>query len=402
MPLPENIAAIFPYPASWTDSITEGREYKTDIMRSRDGKEQRRALRSKPRKSLSFDVLLEGTEASNFDYLMTGLQPHRWLLPMWQRPRRLTTAVSAGGNTLQFAAPVSYELRSGDYLVLHREGAEPEAQQVDTVSGDRLSVTLTDVLEADWPAHSHVYPTEAAQLHKGNSGRYITSGVLRANMNFNCLVDARAPVEPELTFDLMIGALEVLTHPINWVNSLDVGYDWEPVLIDADIGPTAYETDGDLASQTRKCEVLTETSDEVDWWFAFFDRCRGRQVPFLMPTWVDLGLEAPASPGATFEVPGTALGLYLLDNPTYTHLMLRLHSGNQAYYEIQAVAPDFELGVTVITTAESWGEAYNPWECVQACLVNTCRLASDRMEISWVTDEVAKITFAVKTVEDVV
>lgn len=401
MPLPENIATVFPYPANWASPVTEGREYKTDVMRSRDGTEQRRALRSKPRKNVSFQVLLEGAEAASFDYLMTALQPHLWLLPMWQRPHRLTTEVSSGGSALEFDVPLSYEARSGDYLVLHREGVNPEAQQINTIAADRLSVTLVDALESDWPAFTHVYPAEAAQLRDGVNGRRITSGVLRAGLDFSCLVDSRTAIESELTFDLMIGDLEVLTHQPNWINSLNVGFDWAPIMIDTQMGSTAYETDGDLASNTRKCEVIVESRDEVDWWLAFFDRCRGRQVPFLMPTWVDLNLEAPVSPGAVFEVPGTALGLYLLDNPIYTHLMLRLHDGNQAYFEIQSLTPDGVLDVTVISTVESWGQAYNPWECVQACLVNTCRMASDRLEINWVTDEVAKITFAVQTVEAV-
>ncbi|QSR34760.1 hypothetical protein CFI10_07080 [Marinobacterium iners] len=401
MPLPNNVAAIFPYPANWTSPLIEGRDYKTDVMRSRDGTEQRRALRSKPRKNVSFEVLLEGRDAANFDYLMTALQPHVLLLPMWQRSHRLAVAVSAGGNTLQLTQPVSYERRSGDYLVLHRNGEEPEAQQIETVAADRLSVTLVDTLESNWPAFTSVYPAELAQLRSRFTGRRLTSGLLRAGLDFSCLVDSRAPGTSSLTADLVISDLEVLIRPVNWGSTPEIGYNWAPVMVDAELGPSAYETDGDVAIRTRKGEVLTESRDEVDWWLAFFDRCRGRQRPFLMPTWFDLHLQTPVTPGAIFEVPGTELGMYLSSDPVHTHLMVRKRDRSLAFFEITALTANLNDGVTVITTTESWGEAYAPWECVQASLVTVCRLASDRLEVEWITDEVAKCAIAVQIVEDV-
>ncbi len=400
MLLPDGVAAIFPYPANWTTSITESREYKTDIMRSRDGTEQRRAMRSKPRKSISFDVLLDGADAANFDYLMTALQPHIWMLPLWHRQRRLAAEATTGSDVLQFDSPLSHEARSGDYLILECNG-KMLMQQIYAVAADRLSVTLVDELEVSLSAFTKIYPADRAQLRSSFNARRITSGVLQASLDFSCLVDGSGPHVLTTSPDMVLGAVEVLIRPINWVTSPELGYNWAPVIVDAELGPTAYETDGDLAVNTRQGEILTESRDEVDWWLAFFDRVRGRQVPFLMPTWFDLHLHEPVTPGATFEVPGIELGTYLPGNPVHTHLMVRLHDGSLAFYEIVFLTANPDEGVTVITTAKSWDQLYQPWTCLQACIVTVCRLASDILQINWITDEVAKITLAVQTIEDV-
>ncbi|WP_027855202.1 hypothetical protein [Marinobacterium litorale] len=401
MPLPSTTAAIFRFPHNWSSSVTESREYKTDVMRSRDGTEQRRAMRSKPRKSLSFDVLLDGNDATALDYMLYALQPHVWLLPQWHRQRRLASSAATGTDILVLDQPVAYDAQAGDYLVLMRTGQEPEAQTIAAIAGDRVTITLVDTLEADWSTYSAVYPAVPAQINGAASGKRLTSGVLRLPLSFSYIVDSRPPVSSTLTADDTIGDLEVLVRPINWVNSPEAGYAWVPMMIDAQIGPTAYETDGDLPPNTRKGEVTTETRAETDWWLAFFDRCRGRQRPFLMPTWWDINLQDPLTAGATFEVPGTELGTYLTGDPIHTHLMVRKRDRSLAFFEITALTANVNDGVTVITTTEAWAEAYEPWECVQACLVSVCRLASDRLEIEWITDEVAKFAIAIQIVEDV-
>ncbi|WKE65080.1 hypothetical protein PVT67_15665 [Gallaecimonas kandeliae] len=401
MPLPAGAAAIFPFAADWSSPVRETREYKTDIIPARSGTEQRRALRSKPRQGLAFDLVLDGSDANAFDYQLYALQPHYWLLPLWQRQRRLAAPALTGANTLVLDQPLAFEAQAGDDLVLMRAGQAPEAQQIESLSTDRKTITLADVLAADWPQHASLYPASQAQLTQTFNATRPTAGLVKASLAFELKVDNRAPAASSLSSDLTIGGLEVLQRGINWVDAPEVGFTWAPQRIDGGNGPTSYVTVGDLAPNTRKGTVSCDSRDELDWWLAFFDRCRGRQKPFLMPTWLDLNLQQPLTAGATFEVAGTELGTYLADDPVHSHLMVRLWDGSLAFFAITGLTVNAADGVTVINTAEAWGEAYNPWQCLQACLVTSCRLASDRLEVEWVTDEVASFALAVQLVEDV-
>ena len=48
---------LFPGRVNWSSSLKVTREYRTTVQISRSGKEQRRGLRLRPRKTLEFDFL---------------------------------------------------------------------------------------------------------------------------------------------------------------------------------------------------------------------------------------------------------------------------------------------------------------------------------------------------------
>ncbi|HLP67781.1 MAG TPA: hypothetical protein VK181_09705, partial [Rhizobium sp.] len=54
-PLPEN---LWPWTINWKDGLNIAEEFKTDIIEARSGREQRIAMRSTPRKTLEFSILL--------------------------------------------------------------------------------------------------------------------------------------------------------------------------------------------------------------------------------------------------------------------------------------------------------------------------------------------------------
>ncbi|WP_420598644.1 hypothetical protein [Neptuniibacter sp.] len=401
MPLPTGVAAVFPYSPNWAGPVKQGVEYKTNILTSRDGTEQRIALRSKPRETLGYQILLEGQDAAEFEYRMWGLQPHVLMMPCWPRQRRLSVAAVLGTNQLVLDNPTQDGIRAGDEWIL-LAGDTYEVVTLDSVSADRKTLTLSDNLTLDWPKWSKTFPAWRVQCAAEVRSSKLTSGVVKAPLLFKRLVDANPIATREATADQMLGSLEVLTRRFNWNRPLEISHSWVAQFIDAEIGPFGYDTERDLPVRIFKGELLLDSRTEVDWWLAFFDRVHGRQTPFLMPTWQDdLLLQTPLG-GSTFEVAGTHLGTYQAKNPIHTHLMVRKKDGSLAFFTIDNIIADSGLGITSITTTEAWDETYGPEECPFVCFMSTVRLVNDSLEIRWITDEVAKLILVVQTVEDVV
>jgi hypothetical protein len=399
MTLPQGVLAVFPFGPDWTEPVEESFAYKTNVLRSRDMTGQWRGLRSKPREQVSYTALLGEDEAASFDYRFGRLQPYTWMVPQWARRRFLAANANAGTNTLVLDGTVSYHAREGDEYILMLDDAEPEVVTVDSISVDRLTLTLTDTLNNNWPSRTKVYPAWRAQVAGELEAEWISSDVMRSPVSFRRLVDSRAPEASSLTAEASLNSLEVLIRPVDWSQPINVTYDWTPDFIDAEVGPFESVVRGLISRRMRKGEVLCESRDDVDWWLAFLARRRGQQVPFIMPTWLgDLQLQNPVS-AFDFEVSGTDLGRFAPAAGIYTHLMVRKKDGNLAFFEVAAISADFGLGVSIVTTVEPWDESYGPWECSQVSFVTVCHLASDGFTVSWITDEVARINLAVMAEE---
>lgn len=395
MSLPAGVTAVFPFAPDWSNTVDETYEFKTTITRSRNQTPQYRGLRSKPRCSLEYTSLLEGDDAASFDYRLYAVQPYVWMVPQWSRKRFLKVNAMQHATSLSLDAPVSYLAAAGDEYILMAAGKEPEVIILQSISTDRKTLTLSAGLEAAWPARTQIYPAWQMQFSSAVRATKLTDRVLRAPVTLRRLIDDRAPVSSPLVADVTLYDFEVLVRPLNWNDEVNVGYEWVANFIDSEIGDYAYQVLGNHGQRTRKGTVLCDGRDEVDWWLSFFARRSGQRIPFLVPTWQgDLLLQDPVS-GADFEVSGTDLGRFMPANQVYPYLMIRKKSGTLGFFPIVTVTPDFDLGVTTITTLTAWDESYGPWECIQACFVAHVHLASDVLKVSWITDEAATIELTV-------
>ncbi|WP_420553971.1 hypothetical protein [Neptuniibacter marinus] len=399
MTLPTGVAAVFPFSPDWSTPVKQLREFKTDVITSRDGTEQRRALRSKPRDYIEYQVLLDGHDSARLDYYLWALQPHVLMLPIWPSKRYLSLSVDAGESVLVLDKPVGDGSQVGDEWVLVNDNQEPEVFALQSISGDGLTLGAAQPMSSDWSKKSAVYPAWRVHVNGDIGASKLTSSVMRAPLSFKRLVGSYEPFSWTAEAELTIDGLEVLLRKMNWNNAVSTEHQWSAQFVDSQSGPFTYELTSSLPVRVYKGTALEVGRDEVSWYQAFFDRVRGRQTPFLMPTWQnDLQLQTPV--GLTdFEVAGTELGRFMPTGPIHSHLMLRKRDGSFAFFAVQSIEADYTLGVTSIATVEPWDELYGPEDCLFVCFVNTVRLVSDTLSISWVTDDVANISLAVQTVE---
>tara|TARA_R110001583_G_scaffold78204_1_gene212186 strand:- start:558 stop:1769 length:1212 start_codon:yes stop_codon:yes gene_type:complete len=400
MPLPEGVAAIFPFSPNWRTPPEQRREYLTDILYSRDRTPQRRALRSKPRETLTVSLTLAGREALACQQFLSRLQPYTVLVPLWPRVCRLSSLAGVGSTTLVLDRPFPVDIRVADHLVLMRPGLEAEAAMLTAISANRRTLTLDAELAAAWPAGSAVYPAWQCLVPDSVSARRPSAGVLELALQVQRRIDAQPPAAPYGEPEKEVDGLEVLLKRINWRDGLDATFDWTPQLIDNQVGPIATEILGRYSPLAMSAEVLCQSRSEIDEWLGFFDRLRGRRGQFLTSSHIDpLPLQAPTVGGYDFELRGVDLGRWAPHEDVVTHLMVRKPGGGIGIYAIDSFTTDFNADVTRITTVDAWDESYGPWEATGTWLVLQAHLSADALTLRWHSAEVAGFTLAITATE---
>jgi hypothetical protein len=102
---------LFAFPPNWGQGMTEKLEWKTDILRSFSGSEQRRILRRNPRRSFTYTLRVWRDEAQAFDNILWGWQKKYYGLPVWTDKARLTATATSGDAAIAFpTANLSFAL----------------------------------------------------------------------------------------------------------------------------------------------------------------------------------------------------------------------------------------------------------------------------------------------------
>lgn len=164
----------------WSDGITETLEWKTDVLASRSGAEQRIARRIAPRRTFEFLVSAAGTERQMLEHMVWQNGTKQWQLPVWSDATPLDSAATAGGTDLflnttgrDFAAGMQVQVKSGT------RGGNAQILRVEPAR-----LVLVTPLSEDWPVGSLVTPQRNAMLTDPPAITRHSDGVIRAQMRF--------------------------------------------------------------------------------------------------------------------------------------------------------------------------------------------------------------------------
>lgn len=275
-----DLPAIELYPL---EPVREGWAWKTLVNISHTGKEQRIALRQRPRIMISYSVGLpdEALRIAAYDqlYHSIGKTPK---IPFFQYATGLTEPLVAGETDLKFDPDKTY-IQSNTPICLYR----PRTRQYlftqvlsMTPTGAILEEPLDFSLESDWevmPVYYMRLPNLTSINMEALTGEYTLSGEQAYRRRFIRLESSA--VVP--TFE---GKPLLAIRPIA-VNSVQEQFDSNAEVLDNDTGlPKPYSSyenpfiDGSL-------EWLIDRETDMDFWRALLDSLRGQQSTFFMPTW---------------------------------------------------------------------------------------------------------------------
>src|SRR6056297_2764203 len=313
MPDPERGVRASPFPAQ--TPVSEVLEWSTDVLVT-EAAEQRIALRTAPRSTLTSSHLLDAAGLAEAAELGRAGPLDDWHLPLWHLARPATAPVGEADLTI---------------LVDTTEGAfDGAGQAIAAADGGRahlieIAAVLSDRLELAAPAgvsllHAIVAPVGTAFLARPVEIDRRRQGLGTVTASFTLRnSDGGAATSPYPQHQ----GLDVLTDPAvlrqplaetlgQTVEAIDNGYGpivLEPVLTHVQRRSTITLIDRGPARRIRRRWLLS---------------LRGRQRAFWLPTWGrELVLQAAVTSGATSIIvapladPSVCIGRHLMiDHPT--------------------------------------------------------------------------------------
>jgi hypothetical protein len=391
-----DVARLWGYSPDWRGGFSVRRSFKTDIARSRNNTEQRRALRTVPRISAEYSTVASGDDFRDAKHFLRAWQNKPAIIPHFAAWTRLTGSSAFGATTLT-VNPLPVWAVAGQNLILCGEGVQ-ERVLVASVAG--TTITLEDNLAAAWPTGSVLRPT----LFGLFNGTTRASRRNRGAGEFRVAIDCYPGGEPPRTVGTAwatLGSREVFTPIPDYAGVPSVSAIWPVEQVDYGQGRTAQFRPIEEGQQLVEADfrgLTVTTAGELE---QFFDRHLGRRNAFYLPTWEqDYVLAATALSGSSaFLASGSAVATDFgaLDFAEIEEgVAVYLTNGTAIYRRITDIAASG--GNSLITVSAAWGAELTTANVARICRLLLCRFGSDEMTTSWVTPLSAECRLAFQSV----
>lgn len=387
-------ARLWPYEPDWRQRFRLTRSFLTDITRSRNGTERRRALRDAPRVSVGYSTIVSGAEARSAEHFLRAAQNAPATIPDFARYALTTGSSSGGATTLTLASPPAWVAEDRHLVLCGADGLELVA--VDSIAGS--TITLTAPLASAWPEGSVVRPGVFGLLSGNIRGQAPKPGASIIEVALNAYPGGE-PVESEGAASDVFNGLEVFTFEPDWSQPPSIDHIWPVEQVDFSIGRTAQfrpitRAQGLLEAQFTGLSPVAATAIEQH-----FLRAKGMRGAFYRSTCqADMVLNADVT-GTTFVAQGSAIAddfaavnfaevsqaieIIKTDGTRLRRLVTDIAAtgGNSA------VTVNTSVTLTLATTARiSW--------------LPKVRFGADSLTTEWLTPKLAQVRAVFQTIDD--
>lgn len=373
--------------------------FKTEIITSRSGREQRIALRKTPRRSLSYRVLLRKEALVEFNDTMRFWQARTFMLPELPRFVTATSEMAADGFVMQVDSVPAW-VTVGVQVALKHEN-RMEVRQIESLIGNTVVFKTTSPLA--WPI--------GTKMHYGMTGFMATSLSAPRETNYHAQLDLEfdinplsdkyiAPAAPTRT----LAGREVFLKRPNWAVQVGATIEREVEELDYDRGPVARFTPVEFPRETRKLTFVGRTFAEMEEIREFFYRMKGQQGEFYAPTWeYDFKPKVTIQAGTSnVRIFGTEFSTIYGDTTVYRAIFVLMNNGDVLVRKVNTILPvvDGDGSDSFITVTEPWDREISVSNIVMCGWMPAWRLSSDILTVEWLTNSVAQTQLAMQTIED--
>lgn len=395
-------AILWDFMPNWASPFRISYSHKTDIITSRNGREQRRRLRNMPRKSLEFDAVVPPSRLREFRKLISRGRMGTYLMPELTRSV-LTTIEVTNSLTITVASIPQYVVP--DAFVVLRNRKQIEKRQVKAIVGNEIEFWTLD--GKTWPVGTKVHPGLVVEVPDASTTTRLTSTVNTMRVALEVVPGSEPPETPPAATEFFDGR-ELFNFRPNWAQSQQAVLVRPSELLDFEMGVRTRSFPDETPSYRLTQTFVRKNQDAFETIKAFFDRQAGRQGEFYLPTWEDdLTAAVRLEPDAEHQwlrTTGTSDILAWGDDDTKRAIMVLLHDGTQIF----RVVTDIEFVIdedadnaefTQLNLRDPWPETIELNQIAKISWVPLWRLSSDDLTVEWLTDGVCQIALTMETLE---
>ncbi|QWP77480.1 hypothetical protein J5226_03485 [Lysobacter sp. K5869] len=372
----------FAFVPDWSRGVLERLAWRTDILTSPLQVEQRRGLRSTPRRSFEATLTVDGRERVLLDLAVFGWGGRTWALPVWPDGQWLGAEYALGVRVLA-CDPAYRDFRPGGLVLLRGPTAfDTEVAEIESISADRI--VLRHPTTRAWSRGTRLYPVRTARLAEAPKVTRLTDQAASVAMRFEV-------VEP-CDWPALSDAPRYRGHPVladrpDESESLSAGWQRALLSLDNEFGAPFVLDPADWAavtqSHTWRMHGRAERARVRSWLYAL----RGRQRAVWRPTHADdLTLLATVAGTATAaDIANVGLARFGGLRPGRRDLRIELRDGRAFHRRITA-AVSLDDAIDRITFDAALGADVRVRDVKRISFMALSRADSDETEIEHHTD----------------
>lgn len=382
----------------WGDGVSERLIAATDIMQSESAVEQRRSLRTTPRREFQAQMYVEGRERQLLDLSLFGWGSRVWAMPLWHEIQLLDMPVQAEAMSIT-CSTAHLDFHAGGLAMLRGESAfVSETVEILDVSAEGLQ--LKRATQLAWPAGTRLYPVRSAQLSREPELTRLTDQLISADVRF--LV-----VEPS-DWPAVMPATLYRGRPVNAARpdeSKDLTSSFARLTTKLDNG-SAIPLITDLANRPlslmghRWVDLGRAQRAALR---SFIYAMNGRQAAVWVPTHADdvTLVEVVTETSTTLDIANIGYTRFASAKPGRRDIRIELHDGSVFHRRVKG-STEQSLDVERLLIDAPFGRQVEVSDVSRISWMTLCRLDSDTVEIEHETDSegVASCSFVFKEVRD--
>lgn len=384
---------VWSWKPDWARPVTERLEWKTDVITSYKGEEQRRSLRRAPRRYAEFYTgAIEPHDRRIMETAIFGWGSKNWALPIWWDGRQTTQDTPAGSFEI-YADTVYADLQAGQSAILYSDSLNYETVDISAVFADRIEL-VSETL-GYWPAGTILYPLRSAKIDGSLSVERWSGSSSFENVRF--IFEQAANYAESQSFPTHNG-YPVLEAKPNWVDSPQLAFNRKTMIFDPGIGLRSYEDQSGIPVTTQRQKHTFLTKQESDSWRKYLYAMRGPQRAMYVPTWAsDLRVVATIqNSDAVIDVEHTNRTLLIGQAAGRRNIRVQLTSG-QIFY--RSIVSSFELNETTerFSISSPFGIQIQPSQIELISYMSLSRFDSDAFEFAWWSGDVCDVSVSLRS-----
>lgn len=359
--------------------IRETLEFRTGILRSSKGKEQRRALRKNPRQIFDMEFIIEeGNARSRMQALLFGWHANVFGIPVWHESRLLQADALIGATTVSIDTDYA-DFRVGSLAVVWSDDDTWDVLEIASFTSS--SITFSSALTYDFTTNQAlVMPVRTAITDRTTDLRRQILNLERVSLPWQCL-DNDSDLADTSAFNSFNG--KVLLDGPNLVggDGLQDNIDMKRHIIDNRVGvpeqsslwtnPRYQSQKGFFASNAQQTWEIRQLAHAL----------RGSQVTFYLPTFFhDLVVKADLASGS-FNMDIEHIG--------YTDFINAQAPNNAVWIELndgtihsRVISSSSEIDATTerLVVDVAWPSTIAFGDISRVSFLRLCRIADDRVQ----------------------
>lgn len=385
---------------NWSADYQQTISFKTEIIRSEHGVEQRRANRATPRKRLEFRLNPTGLEIGSIFSQLTGRHGHPWYLEDQTRRTVTTSAMLAGNN--KFSLDVVPGWMTIDSVVLLRHPNGSWALRKIALIKDGV-VTLIGNSTVDWPVGTRV---SAALYGRIPETAFTFDTTNHASTKFVFEVEPTsertevARIEP---FEAQQhNGIDIFPWRPNWASPVRVNILHEQEPIDTGVGKIAVDFNELFSERNTRFDFFEVGHRQVAQVISFFEKQLGRRGHFYLPQWSrELELLDPMAyfDAREIEVVGTAVSDFVSQDHVLRNIAIMTNDSQLHPFTVKAIGRSTDGFNTRIVLDQSVSDFIRA-NAIGTYWLTLARFASDDFTTSWVSDQVAQFSVSFTSLPD--